>query len=359
MQDQVSNLQDLSVSIHQTATVPGQTSFVFITINNWGPIFSTGYVKLSMEPGLYNLSYSSVPPDSIVGNNYYWGLDSVGFLQSKRINLDLVTVNSATLGVPFLNKVEVFNANNEPNTLNNIGISEGVVLGSFDPNDKQVNPQGQGVNGEINPKDSILTYKIRFQNTGTYKAFNIKVVDTLDINLDISTFTLETYSHPCKVSFLSPRVIEFFFEDIMLPDSATDNRNSHGFIQYTIRTNQSLPFGTQIKNSASIYFDFNEPIYTNQTLNTITTVGLEELEYLGQFFITPNPAKERILIQFVNAEFPGVIRVIDLQGRIILEESYEKGQRQMELDIQNLSNGTYIIQNKNIYSNQSNFFIKM
>ena len=64
--------------------------------------------------------------------------------------------------------------------------------------------------------------------------------------------------------------MKFIFNDIFLPDSTTNEPESHGYITYTINQNPDLPNNSKIKNTAAIYFDFNDPVITNTVLNTIT-----------------------------------------------------------------------------------------
>jgi hypothetical protein len=42
-----------------------------------------------------------------------------------------------------------------------------------------------------------------------------------------------------------------------------------GWVTYSIRLKSSLPSGTEIRNRATIVFDFNDPIETNEVLNTL------------------------------------------------------------------------------------------
>jgi len=65
------------------------------------------------------------------------------------------------------------------------------------------------------------------------------------------------------------QTLRFRFDDINLPDSTNDEPNSHGFVTFEISPKENLPSGTEIVNSAGIYFDFNEVIYTNEVLNTL------------------------------------------------------------------------------------------
>nr|MBP6625361.1 gliding motility-associated C-terminal domain-containing protein [Chitinophagaceae bacterium] len=58
------------------------------------------------------------------------------------------------------------------------------------------------------------------------------------------------------------------------------------WVQFKIKVKSDLPFGSEIKNHASIYFDFNSPIFTNEAVNYIGT----NLKYeVGDKpFIVPN-----------------------------------------------------------------------
>jgi len=46
--------------------------------------------------------------------------------------------------------------------------------------------------------------------------------------------------------------------------------SGQGYVMFTIRTREDKASGTKITNSASIIFDTNEPIVTNEVFNTIT-----------------------------------------------------------------------------------------
>jgi uncharacterized repeat protein (TIGR01451 family) len=152
----------------------------------------------------------------------------------------------------------------EYNFNNNFKSQNFVVVSSFDPNDKSASPTSTlDVNG-----DKWLTYKIRFQNTGTAVADNIYILDTISSQLDISTFTLLSYSHPALVQIFNNRVAKFNFPNINLPDSTSNELASHGYIEYKIKANDTIAVNNTISNTAYIYFDFNSPVITNTTINT-------------------------------------------------------------------------------------------
>jgi uncharacterized repeat protein (TIGR01451 family) len=144
----------------------------------------------------------------------------------------------------------------------------GEVVGSYDPNDKQGFPGGIGEQHEILPNEQ-LQYLIRFQNTGTAPAYTVVIRDTLDADLDIFSVTPGVASHDYSFTMYGERVLQWTFNNIMLPDSNSNEEQSHGFITYTVNQIPDLTDGTQITNSAAIYFDSNEPVITNTTLHTI------------------------------------------------------------------------------------------
>ena len=144
------------------------------------------------------------------------------------------------------------------------------IIDSFDPNDKQVVPVGVTAEN-YTPTDAPLRYTIRFQNTGTDVAYRVVVVDTLSADLDLSTFQVGAASHGYKlaVSGKEKPVLTFTLDNIMLPDSTTDQAGSNGFIQFSIKPKTNLPVKTKIENYADIFFDYNEPVRTNTTVNRI------------------------------------------------------------------------------------------
>ncbi|MBD0254517.1 MAG: hypothetical protein ICV83_02260, partial [Cytophagales bacterium] len=147
------------------------------------------------------------------------------------------------------------------------------IIDSFDPNDKAVSPQGVGPE-RYTPTGAALDYVIRFQNTGTDVAYRVVVVDTLSEHLDLSTLRVGTVSHPYKMTVTGRGrpVLTFTFDNINLPDSTADEPRSHGRIGFSIHPKAGLPEKTRVENLADIFFDYNEPVRTNTTLNAIYDV---------------------------------------------------------------------------------------
>lgn len=147
-------------------------------------------------------------------------------------------------------------------------------IGSYDPNDKLAFPKGACTAHHIK-QGTDLEYHIRFQNTGTDTAFNVIVRDTLSPFLDPATVQVGVSSHPYEFEIRDNGVLEFSFENIMLPDSNVNEMESHGFVKFKISQRDSVALGSLIENQAAIYFDFNLPVFTNTYFHTIGEDFLE------------------------------------------------------------------------------------
>jgi uncharacterized repeat protein (TIGR01451 family) len=104
------------------------------------------------------------------------------------------------------------------------------ISAAYDPNDKSVSPIGTGNNGGILLSQDRLDYLIRFQNIGTAAAQNVIILDTISSHIDINSIRITGYSHPYKIEILNGNIMKFKFANIYLPDSNTNEPESHGFI---------------------------------------------------------------------------------------------------------------------------------
>jgi hypothetical protein len=76
-------------------------------------------------------------------------------------------------------------------------------------------------------------------------------------------------SHDYDFTINDGREMEWTFNNILLPDSTTNEIESHGFIKFTVNQIPNLAEGVILENTAAIYFDFNDPIITNTSQHTI------------------------------------------------------------------------------------------
>jgi uncharacterized repeat protein (TIGR01451 family) len=219
------------------------------------------------------------------------------------------------------------------------------VSGSYDPNDKRGYPHGVTNMNYIQPNQQ-LQYVIRFQNTGTDTAFTVVIRDTLDLDLNIFTVTPGVSSHNYEFRMYGPRVLEWRFDNILLPDSTTNSVGSNGFVTFHVEQNPNLSPGTVITNDADIYFDYNDPITTNTTIHRIyegfvNVVNLQELtKGKEQFILYPNPTSSEITItsdKFTNEPYT----LFDQMGRTV--SSGKLSGTNTTISLSTLSKGIYIL----------------
>ncbi len=195
------------------------------------------------------------------------------------------------------------------------------VTGSYDPNSKEVFPTGQGTKGYITTNDSVLFYTIHFQNTGNDTCFTVEIADTLSSYLEPASIEMGASSHPCTTTLKGTGILSFRFDNILLPDSNTNPEESSGFVNYMVHLKPNLPLGTVINNTAYIVFDFNAPVVTNTTVNTITSFETiaNESNHTG-VRVYPNPFKDFTtfyVIDFHQGEKYS-LEIFDMLGKSVL-----------------------------------------
>jgi uncharacterized repeat protein (TIGR01451 family) len=339
-----------------------QNSLAYVKINwgNYGPSAAGSYTLTMSFPAGVTVNASSIANGGIVsGNTITWNLNSASSFFS---NYDVITFNvpgGLTSGAAhYFTSTITPTSGTDCSTVNNAGSLLQLVGNSYDPNDKLVARPASTVQTVGDPVSSLhyatqetLTYTIRFQNTGTAPAQNIYIIDTLDADLDWSTLTLVEATHNMQVINLGNGVIRFEFPSIWLADSTTNEPESHGHLVYRITENAAATVGTEIENTAYIYFDWNAPIITNTTynINVIGEDGLTENNELN-VKVFPNPASETVTI---SCEGDFDYQLVDLSGRIISSGSATDSE---SISISNAAVGIYQL---NVQTSQGNSSVKV
>ena len=196
------------------------------------------------------------------------------------------------------------------------------VLAPFDPNDKRGFPTGRG-DEHIIAANQDIKYVIRFQNIGTAPAQNVIIQDTLSPLLIHASVEVGASSHPYHFTLSPEGVLSFQFLNINLPDSTSNLEASQGFVNFRIRQQPDLTIGEVIYNQASIYFDSEAPVVTNETWHTIgepkeeMTNVVENEAGSAKIFVYPNPAIEGYQVVLPEQVKPeGRWELYDAQGRI-------------------------------------------
>ncbi|MFN8309685.1 MAG: T9SS type A sorting domain-containing protein [Chitinophagales bacterium] len=245
----------------------------------------------------------------------------------------------------------------DPTPLNNVEARVLEVVGSFDPNDKSVTPKGIGAHGIIQRSDSILNYTIRFQNTGTFKAENVVVADTLDANLDVTSIKPGAASHPYQLEFRGKNILLIKFLNIQLPDSNQNEKESHGVVTFYIKMKKNLPDGTQFHNKAAIYFDYNRPVITNTTENSLIKYnGIAEVAD-NVLQVYPNPANDQIVIES-TFDKDETLELYDMLGHHISDVVLKAGSKN-RMDVSLLTDGVYLFKTQHEGASYTARFMKI
>lgn len=225
-------------------------------------------------------------------------------------------------------------------------------IGSYDPNEKTAAPEGID-NQHFIQKNQDIEYTIHFQNTGTDTAFTVVVTDTIDQKLRPETLKLGGASHPFSWEIYGPGILKMSFEKINLPDSTTNLAGSQGWFSYRISQKPDLVDGSQIRNRAAIFFDFNPPILTNRTLHTIgsnflTVKTWSPAQPNTQLSVFPNPTSDEATFLIKGDKIGDgdalVLQLFDVNGRLVLAKNFTKNSATISRD--GLVSGLYFFKIK-------------
>ncbi len=209
-----------------------------------------------------------------------------------------------------------------PNSTNDTTISILSIVGSFDPNDKQVFPEVVKYS-DYSAGEKTLRYMIRFQNTGSSPAVNIKIIDTIPVGLNFATISDITSSHYTmwQVIDKDKTIIHFNFLSIKLPSKNLSESASQGYVSFTIDLADGLPDGTSVTNKAAIYFDYNEPVITEAAIVSINSNPTERYRANFASVLLTSPSNNT---SFLNGTNIGITaNVFDPDQVIAKVEFYE------------------------------------
>jgi len=221
----------------------------------------------------------------------------------------------------------------------NTSIFNTEVVGSYDPNDKLLDPNVLSP-AQVAQGETPIEYTIRFQNTGTYLAERVVILDTLSEDLQWESMRFIASSH-ANHWYITDGVLHVIHNDIMLPDSNANEAASHGFFTFSLLPKSDLQDGASITNIAHIVFDFNAPIVTPPAVFTVDVeAAVSEKQNTNDLILSPNPASDRIQVRMV---MPGAAtyRINDLLGQYL---SIGPLQADGRLDIGTLVPGVYFLE---------------
>lgn len=335
---------DLSVTLGFTGVFrPGFSNNLFVTVQNKIIPVQNASLRLLL-PGFLEVQNISLPPTSMLGDTLFWSLNTLNANESITFSIKVKTPVGTPLGTNVVCRAEVMPLQNDLNAGNNTYTLNSTVVGSYDPNDKRVQPAY--MTPEMSEQRPTLEYTVRFQNTGNFPADFVIIRDTLSNDLDLSSFRLLASSHPCTWEILPGKVLEVTFNNINLPDSISDEPGSHGFVHFSIRPTNAFPVGHAINNHADIYFDYNEPIRTNDALSQVVYFlpGGSLPPETNAISVRPNPAAWRLYVSWKTpAPLGSRMRLFDVWGLPVQEQDVAVGSTYAELNVSYLQTGLYLL----------------
>ncbi len=342
----VPNVQDLKISVACGIAKVGSKHKIDIQYENVGTKTMSGNIKLQYDPLLSFVSASPLQVNQN-GDTLDWNFSNLLMGEKRNISVDYnVPANPGLVGSTLHHKALIYPLAMDIVSANNIDTTNRIIKAAYDPNFKEVSPKGIGSVGTINLTDSILSYTIHFQNTGTDTAINIVVRDTITSKLNISSIEAGASSHKYTYRVYDSRILEFTFPKIMLPDSTTNEVESHAFVKFKIKQNAANHPGDVIKNKVDIWFDFNAPVSTKKAINTISiTVGITQITYNNNIKVNvyPNPFNESttFIISEQNKTTNGYnFMVFDIYGREV--RKFQTASNSFEFIRDELNAGIYI-----------------
>ncbi len=325
-------------------TRPGWNFILTLNYENLGTVIMNDTITLNLDAQSSYVSASPVP-DVINPNQLKWSYSGLQMMEQRFISITLHA--SATLSIgDTLHFTAIINpVTGDENAADNSDTFDLPVINSFDPNIKVVLPAGAVSPSYIGSGNGWFDYTIHFQNTGTAPAIFITINDTISNLLDLSTLNITGFSFPVSAELIYPRLLRFSFNNIMLPDSNTNEPASHGFVSYRIKAFSSLSVNDTIYNTALIYFDSNPAVITNTTENFIDPIlnipvypGTSD-DFLSVF---PNPALDKIYVTWnISSKFKNAQLILYNNNGLKINSCEIDGERNSKIFGIKLSSGVY------------------
>ncbi|MEO8147203.1 MAG: T9SS type A sorting domain-containing protein [Bacteroidia bacterium] len=337
-------------SIYNCGTQPNTRGFntnYYAFIKNNGTTLLAGNLVVTHDATMAYINSSPAAAYNVGTHTVNWSYNNLIPGADRQFNFWSYIPAATPLGTMLFDTTYVTPIVTDVHQPDNYCYYNGPVIGSYDPNNKIVLPSGDM------HKDSLEhIYTVNFQNTGNSPAVRVIVEDTLDSNLDIATMSDVIASHNFTVDSSAAPVMKFIFDNINLPDSNLYEPQSHGYVSFKIKHKTALASGTEIKNTAYIYFDFNSAVITNTVTNTLFDPnGIEDINKVS-LHVFPNPAHDELNISLAmvggdanHGQRSYMLTLCDVTGRTIKTIPFfsQSSNDVTKLNLKNISNGIYFL----------------
>jgi uncharacterized repeat protein (TIGR01451 family) len=261
---------------------PTRCSFTipfWLNVRNTGCSAAEMFTSLRLPPEVMLISANQAYETGPDENEFTFQHGSLQPGQLAQVMLELQMPNENFIG----QTIEILAISGAEGLVSDTFIYQSTLTCAYDPNDKLVLPaRPEPSMSNYTQFDELLTYTVRFQNTGNDTAFTVRIEDRLSPRLDWSSVRPIAASHPYTVQVDEDGLLTALFENILLPDSSTNFVGSQGFVTIEVAMRDDIVDFSTIQNTAGIFFDFNAPIITNTVFNT--AVEFLDFDQDGFFF---------------------------------------------------------------------------
>lgn len=199
-----------------------------------------------------------------------------------------------------------------------------------------------------------LEYVLIFQNTSTDTVTQVLIKDFISPHLDLTTLQFGASSHPYHFAVTASNILEFSFDDILLPPQSTHEMASCGFLKFRISQQAFNPVNTVIRNHAAVSFDGESETSLKPVFHTVKEkfIRLPKRNPIAPpkmkpsamvskaWSVYPNPVLDKVFFDIPQeTEAMKTIELFDMQGRLVA--NYEMSNTPFAVSLAHLKEGIY------------------
>ncbi|RZK11859.1 MAG: T9SS type A sorting domain-containing protein [Flavobacterium sp.] len=340
---QIQSYNDVTVSIVPIGQPTAGFSYTNkIVYTNLGTTTTSGTINYSKDPLVTVSSTQTGVVNTTDGFTYDFSGLAPFETRSFYFTINVPSIPVVNIDDVLESSVAVSAPTNDINSAKNTFTNAEIVVASYDPNDK-MEAHGDKLDFNNFNQDDYLFYTIRFQNTGTANAVNIRIEDLLDAQLDEESIRMVSASHNYVMERVGNKLV-WKFDYIYLPSHLANEELSNGYLTFKIKVKPGFQVGDIIPNFAEIYFDTNPAIVTNTFTSTFQELLGTPPFSAGNINVYPNPSNGLVHINIQNTlENLSTIKLYDVLGKMIIS-SKSLTSKQSTLDVSALSKGIYMIE---------------
>lgn len=201
----------------------------------------------------------------------------------------------------------------------------------------------------LDKSERDLRYHISFNNFSNDTVFYAVVIDTLDINLDMS-YIEETGSNKSYYTEVQTDpnnanrgILIWHFPNIKLTPNSTqdyESNSSGSYIGFKV-VSKPLNNGYYLRNTASVFYDNQFAGNTNTVYCTLAPTNINELQNSKGMHVYPNPFNS--VLEFA-VKGGSELSVYDALGQLVYHAFVDADSENYSIDLSLLQNGLYIMQ---------------